>query len=435
MLPFGRRELFRCHGRQPVIRPLCPQTIAAALTLLVLGAGWSHASLSNSWTSTTAAGATANLEWREISSAAQAGPAPTLPSARYGAAFADDPALGATLLFGGMWQYEISVYPYAIFEYLLNDTWTLSDGKWTNLTESGPSPPARWGASMAYDPALNGVVLFGGQTIVCRPLYCAIVTPLNDTWLFSDDHWTNVTSQSPLRPPARYQASMVYDPAEGALVLFGGIQQPDGQALNDTWELRGEAWSHVTDSRTPPARFGAAFGYDPQAGSTLLVGGSVYRGPSLVATTVPDAWSFSAGAWTNITATETPAVAATSALGFDLSANLTLLWGAYGTGVWSFQAGQWTAVRTLGSPPSRSEASFACDATLQGCILFGGIATSGNGITPVLGDAWLLTPSVNLPLSEIVVTALPVASAIAGALFVTYLTRARGRSKKGMDPH
>src|SRR5213080_2723791 len=53
------------------------------------------------------------------------------------------------------------------------------DGSWTNITSSsGPSP--RFGASMAYDPADGYVVLFGGLNSSAAGL-----TFLGDTWKFS----------------------------------------------------------------------------------------------------------------------------------------------------------------------------------------------------------------------------------------------------------
>ena len=67
---------------------------------------------------------------------------------------------------------------------------------------------------------------------------------LNDTWTWNGTTWTE---RSPATsPPARYFASMAYDPATGNMVLFGG----DGSSgyLGDTW-----TWNGITWTERPPA--------------------------------------------------------------------------------------------------------------------------------------------------------------------------------------
>ena len=95
---------------------------------------------------------------------------------------------------------------------------------WTQASPA-TSPPARNGATMAYDPATGNMVLFGGYT---GSSYLA------DTWTWNGTTWTQASPAT--RPPGRDGAPMAYDPATGNMVLFGGY---DGSSfLADTWTWR-----------------------------------------------------------------------------------------------------------------------------------------------------------------------------------------------------
>jgi hypothetical protein len=110
---------------------------------------------------------------------------------------------------------------------ILGDTWTWNGTTWTQQAPAA-SPPARYGASMAYDAATGTAVLFGGD----NQKGCA---QLGDTWSWDGTTWTQ---QAPAAsPPARYEAAMAYDAATGTAVLFGGFACYGRHAryLRDTW--------------------------------------------------------------------------------------------------------------------------------------------------------------------------------------------------------
>src|SRR5204863_9911055 len=89
----------------------------------------------------------------------------------------------------------------------------------------------------AFDPDLQGVVLFGGGSGGVDQ---------NTTWLWDQvaATWTRLsTAQS---PPAREGAGMTYDAALQHVILFGG--QDNNGSFNDTWELNPTA----TPTPTPP---------------------------------------------------------------------------------------------------------------------------------------------------------------------------------------
>lgn len=163
------------------------------------------------------------------------------PPARWGGGFAYDPSANSSLLFGGM----------STSGRLLNDTWAYSGGHWTNLTGSvGGAPPPRYEASMAWDNTDKEVVLVDG----CGALSC----PVNNTWSFSAGRWTNITSLSTPAPPARFLSTLSFDAASGSLRLFGGLSGTG--SLGDTWSFSGNHWSNLTGSFTesPRPREGSA---------------------------------------------------------------------------------------------------------------------------------------------------------------------------------
>ena len=72
---------------------------------------------------------------------------------------------------------------------------------------------------MAFDPAINKMVLFGGYGGKYPNFQL-----FSDTWTYDGTTWTQ---ESPATSPPAQRGSMVYDPALGKIVLFGGA---NGQA-------------------------------------------------------------------------------------------------------------------------------------------------------------------------------------------------------------
>jgi cellulase (glycosyl hydrolase family 5) len=163
------------------------------------------------------------------------------------------------------------------------DTWLFSGGTW----QGGPSPPAgltyRAGAAMAYHPGIGRIVMFGGEA---RAADGSEIWPpyTNDTWLWDGSSW----AKGPDAPPGlagRTGAQMVYDDAQGEIVLFGGSGL---LRYTDTWLFDGARWTRGPDA--PPAMkprvfFGMA--YDKLAGKVVVGGGD---GTS-------DVWLFDGNEW------------------------------------------------------------------------------------------------------------------------------------------
>ena len=122
------------------------------------------------------------------------------------------------------------------------------------------SPITRGGASMAFDPAINKMVLFGGAGPRSE---CGC---LSDTWTYDGNTWTQ---QFPAEPTARAGAAMAYDPALRKIVLFSG-----NNFQADTWTYDGATWTKETPTTSPPALAEASMAFDPRIGRLVLFGGN-----------------------------------------------------------------------------------------------------------------------------------------------------------------
>ena len=174
------------------------------------------------------------------------------PSARYGEAMAYDPSDGQLILFGGINGTGAT----------LRDTWSYSAGNWA-FRAVAPTPSARAFATLMPAPNGTGVVLFGGLG--------AAGIALNDTWWFSAGHWTDLTAVSGFAPSPRWQASGTNLSSRGMDVLFGG--NSSNGTLGDTWILNVTGWHRLVVSSPPPARAGAAMGFDQVDQEAVLFGG------------------------------------------------------------------------------------------------------------------------------------------------------------------
>ncbi|MCI4335601.1 MAG: PKD domain-containing protein [Thermoplasmata archaeon] len=218
--------------------------------------------------------------------------------------FAWDPATGTDILFGGE-----SPGPPAL---ALNDTWSFSGGRWAELTPTH-APAPRYGASLAWDPTDNELVLFGGNNGSAS---------LADTWAFTNWSWVNVTGT--FAPPARWGGAMVGDLADREIVLFGGLNA-SGTVLGDTWTYARGQWAQLNPAESPPARTQASYTYDPALGSFLLFGGN--RTSSLAPGA---AWTFSGGQWNSTATSPQPSARVFGQMAPDPAGQDVLMLGGYG---------------------------------------------------------------------------------------------------------
>ncbi|MCI4352495.1 MAG: hypothetical protein L3K14_03815 [Thermoplasmata archaeon] len=257
-------------------------------------------------------------------------------------------------------------------------TWTYSGGNWTNRSLSAPPPP-RAGASMVYDGADGYVLLFGGYaSFPGGNSYF-----LGDTWTYLHGNWTDLTGTLSTAPSARNGAALAYDGADGYVVLFGGESvscrggaNPSFPVCGDTWEFVGGGWTRLTPSVAPSNRSEAGIAYDPVDGEAVLFGGSNEFG-------LNDTWTFRAGTWTNITVSShsPPLTSPVSAPGLTYDAAdgyLLLLGGGLNNQTWAFHGGAWTDLTgsVRGAPSADFYATLAYDPTFGVAVEFGGCGTA-----------------------------------------------------------
>jgi hypothetical protein len=278
-----------------------------------------------------------------------------------------DAATGNVVLFGGTHKIGPSNY--------LAGTWVWDGSTWTRQHPTA-SPPARFGASMAYDAATGTVVLFGGENRRAR-------VP-RDTWVWDGSTWTQ---QHPATSPrGRIYPAMAYDAATGNVVMFGG-ETATGQLLHDTWVWDGSTWTQQAPATSPPARMGASMAYDAATSNVVMFSG--YNSRFALSGT----WVWDGSTWTKQAPATSPAARWGASMAYDVATSDVVLFGGFDpvTGTkdfgdtWVWDGSTWTKQAPATSPSARYLASMAYDAATGNVVLSGGFNTvTQDG----LGDTW-----------------------------------------------
>ena len=118
-----------------------------------------------------------------------------------------------------------------------SQTWTWNGTTWAQQQPTA-SPPPIFSSSIAYDPSQQDLVLFGGSP--------GDAPSLGDTWLWDGSNWTKAKPQGG-SPGPRQLAAMAYDPSLNGVLLFGGVGRHLGAgnqvvAYHDTWLWNGARW-------------------------------------------------------------------------------------------------------------------------------------------------------------------------------------------------
>jgi N-acetylneuraminic acid mutarotase len=256
-------------------------------------------------------------------------------------------------------------------------TITTAARTWRLITTT-VSPPVVGEHAMAYDPARDVVVLYGGNA-TGWPYESA-------TWEFDGTDWLTVTTTT--TPPARYGAALGYVPGQG-VILFGGSNETDA-ALNQTWVYTGSTWTKLQITG-PLSRTWHSLAAGPN-GSLYLFGGNNGE------TYFNDLWKYENGGWTEVSITgDKPSARTLAAITFQ-PANLPtfnriLLFGGRtisGTllaDLWAFDPGtnRWTELDDGGGgggPPPRLAHSLTYDPATGQTVLAGGVVSSRERYSP-----------------------------------------------------
>jgi hypothetical protein len=169
----------------------------------------------------------------------------------------------------------------------LNDLWAfdVTSNSWAELKPSGAVPPAREGHAMLYEPNKKQVLVFGGLNSDPGTLF-------NDLWAYdtADKTWAKVDPAG-APPSERESSTMAYCPASQRVLLFGGLSLGDDTdaELGDMWAYDpvAETWGEVKPTGiTPSARLGQGMAGAPALGGLFLFGGR------LGDTDLDDSWMF-----------------------------------------------------------------------------------------------------------------------------------------------
>ena len=158
--------------------------------------------------------------WTQVS---ETGPAPRFPGG-----MVYDPARQEVLLYSGHFAESTGEF----IQY--DDLWAWNGSSWRNVTVDGPTPGHRTHAGFVYEPVTESVLLVGSGSD----------TFLGDVWAWDGMKWEEIPTSS---TPVRSGHNVAYDPARDRFVLFGGVDRAGGAALKDTWEWDRESWVCVNN--------------------------------------------------------------------------------------------------------------------------------------------------------------------------------------------
>jgi len=214
-------------------------------------------------------------------------PAASPPASGMNQAMVYVPSSGAVVLFASGLTTGSGGAPAAY----VNETWTFTGGQWTEvLNGSGPSP--RGGESADFDAASGSMLLFGGTA--CGYFVGLWECPtLGDTWTYASGSWS--APNESLAPPPRELAALAYDPQLNGSLLFGG--QSGGASYDDAWSFGNSSWSSLVSPLVPAARAGASMVYDAADHEMVLFGGYLQIGlpGDEAAMYFSDTWTFQVG--------------------------------------------------------------------------------------------------------------------------------------------
>ena len=173
------------------------------------------------------------------------------PPSATGAMVFSDPVSGKATMYGG--YNATKIIPVSSF------TWAWTGTAWNKLSPSTIPIPRGWGIA-ALDTLHHNVVLTGGTGDTIRT---------DNTWIWDGTNWTSVLPATQIE--ALIGAGYAFDPAEKAVVVFGGVAE--------TWTWNGTTWTLLAPTISPSARSGVSLAYDPVTRQTILFGGLLANGP------------------------------------------------------------------------------------------------------------------------------------------------------------
>ncbi len=265
------------------------------------------------------------------------------------------------------------------------ETWTLSSNA-TRWTQQYPQhmPIGRTAFALAFDTQRSKTVLFGG-TVYNGP-YPTETYP-NDTWEWDGTDWTQ--KQIANAPDGRAGEALAYDPDHGSIVLFGGSIYHGGAVTwkQDTWEYDGVNWVQKFPLHSPPSRHNAGMVYDIQRHKMVLFGGAGPSGPG----PLNDTWEWDGEDWVERQLPQSPSRRQWPVMTYDAAQHVTVLFGGNYPGTdygdtWEYDGNTWTPI-SADVVPSPRVGGMAYDSNRKAVVLFGS----------AINDTWEYRSQTNTP--------------------------------------
>jgi hypothetical protein len=264
-----------------------------------------------------------------------------------------------TVLFGGAGPDGI----------LYDDTWRWDGINWTRI-KTPVRPAKRLRHAAAYDRVRHRLVVFGGSTT-------SISGFMDDTWEFDGSSWTKMSPV--MRPKARNDHAMTYDPVRKRVILFGG-RDADG-LLNDLWEWDGRSWQQLRPETLMSPRRDHCLVYDTRRRRLITYGGYDERGQA-----EGNVWEWDGVYWHRMDSVVPGPRRAGAAAVYDERRAKRLEFSGYMEIVhrttWAWDGDCWSQVELGAGPVGRSGHAMTYDFQRQRVVLFGGWAGA------FLADTW-----------------------------------------------
>jgi hypothetical protein len=266
------------------------------------------------------------------------------------------------------------------------DTWEWDGTDWTQKT-TAHHPNAKFGCTLAYDPATNKLILQGGYNGTSW---------VKETWSYDGTDWTQL---SPTHQPDTSNSSRrsfaCHDPGHNNLLLW--VEMEATATVGTTYLWNGSDWIAQSPAHTPPHRYSPVT-YDPRIPGVVL-GPGAHLGNTYV---YNDVWVWDGTDWTQDTAT----MPAPPYTGFNNITEYMWAYSSFCEGVimfsgndqnndnlqqtWKYDgvAHSWTDLAPSSPPTGRLDSGSAQDPATGKIVMFGGVNGAG---TTLYNDTWLFS--------------------------------------------
>ena len=245
----------------------------------------------------------------------------------------------------------------------------------------------RYNHSLVYNPENHKIILFGGFNIDEN-------SDLDDMWEYdcTNDIWKELHHST--KPPATSGHEMVYDSINRKFILFGGSSIYGWDDKTWIYDPLKDLWTEVFPQDSPSPRGSASMYFDPEIGETVLFGGY-----SDLAEGADETWTYNYAnnTWTFLNITVKPPARYGAEIVYDPVNHRSILFGGriIGqntlNGTWEFNsvAQTWTQLNLTKCPSARYWYSMAYDSVNKIMVLFGG----SEGGTPFSQETWIFNVS------------------------------------------